>query len=86
MGSVALPYPLEYLRTTPDEDGLRQAADVTDGEDQLVPTAAWTADAESVSYTRDLWPWVLLMMAGLIVLDVYAKRVRLFGYRTIKFE
>ncbi len=86
MGSVALPYPLEYLRTTPDEAGLRQAADVTDGEDQLVPTAAWTAESESVSYTRDLWPWVLLMMAGLIVLDVYAKRVRLFGYRTIKFE
>jgi uncharacterized membrane protein len=86
MGSVALPYPLEYLRTTPDDAPLRQAAVVTGGDDQLVPTAAWKAEKESVTYTRQLWPWVLLMMAGLIVLDVYAKRVRLFGYRTIEFE
>jgi Ca-activated chloride channel family protein len=86
MGSVALPYPVEYLRTTPDEVPLTQAAKVTDGKDQLEPTEAWTATEESVSYTRDLWPWVLLFMAGLIVIDVYAKRVRLFGYRTIKFE
>jgi hypothetical protein len=86
LGSVALPYPLEYLRTTPDDLALTQAATVTGGADQLVPTEAWKADSESVSYTRDLWPWVLLAMAALIVLDIYAKRVRLFGYRTIKFE
>jgi hypothetical protein len=29
---------------------------------------------------------VLLGMIGLFVLDLYARRVRLFGYRTIKFE
>jgi hypothetical protein len=29
---------------------------------------------------------VLLFMAGLLVLDLYGRRVRLFGYRTIKFE
>jgi Ca-activated chloride channel homolog len=86
MGSVALPYPVEYLRTTPDERPLKQASDVTDGTPQLPAGEAWKATEESVSYTRDLWPWVLLAMAGLIVLDVYAKRVRLFGYRTIKFE
>jgi hypothetical protein len=86
MGSVALPYPVEYLKTTPDEAPLTQAAQVTDGQNQLEPAEAWKASEESVSYTRDLWPWVLLFMAGLIVLDVYAKRVRMFGYRTIKFE
>src|SRR5688572_1878218 len=86
MGAVALPYPLEYLRTSPDDTALTQAAQVTGGSAQLAPQAAWKADEESVSYTRDLWPWVLLAMAGLIVLDVYAKRVRLFGYRTIKFD
>jgi Ca-activated chloride channel homolog len=86
MGSVALPYPLEYLRTTPDDTALTQAAQVTGGSPQLVPQAAWKADKESVSYTRDLWPWVLLAMAGLIVLDIYAKRVRMFGYRTIRFD
>ena len=36
-------------------------------------------------YTQDLWPWVLLGVVGLFLLDLYAKRVRLFGYRTIKF-
>ncbi len=86
LGSVALPYPVEYLKTTPDTKPLEQAAQVTDGTDQLAPADAWKATEESVTYTRDLWPWVLLFMAGLIVLDVYAKRVRLFGYRTIKFE
>jgi len=86
VGSVALPYPLEYLRTTPDSTPLHQAAQVTGGADQVAPKAAWTADRESVSYTQDLWPWVLLAMVGLIVLDLYGKRLRLFGYRTIRFE
>ncbi|MBZ0236284.1 MAG: VWA domain-containing protein [Deltaproteobacteria bacterium] len=86
MGSVALPYPVEYLKTTPDTKSLEQAATVSDGEHELDPAEAWKATEESVTYTRDLWPWVLLFMVGLIVLDVYAKRVRLFGYRTIRFE
>jgi Ca-activated chloride channel homolog len=85
VGSVALPYPLEYLRTTPDDTALKQAAVVTGGGDQLAPKDAWLPGAESVSYTQDLWPWVLLAMIGLIVLDIYMRRVRLFGYRTIKF-
>jgi hypothetical protein len=29
---------------------------------------------------------VLLVVAGLYLMDVYARRVRLFGYRTIKFQ
>ena len=28
----------------------------------------------------------LLLFVGLFLLDLYAKRVRLFGYRTIKFD
>jgi hypothetical protein len=39
-----------------------------------------------VHYTQDLWPFVLLGVLGLFLLDLYAKRVRLFGYRTIKFR
>jgi hypothetical protein len=39
-----------------------------------------------VKYPQDLWPFVLIGVAGLFLLDLYAKRVRLFGYRTIKFE
>ena len=87
MGSVALSYPLEYLRTTPDTEPLKHAAKVSGGLDQAPVAGVWkAADGESVSYTQDLWPWVLLGVIGLFILDLYAKRVRLFGYRTIKFS
>src|SRR5262249_851329 len=41
VGSVSLPYPLEYLRTTPDPEPLRQAALVTHGSDQADAAAVW---------------------------------------------
>jgi hypothetical protein len=85
LGSVALSYPLEYLRTTPDLEPMKHAAQVSGGHDQAQPAQIWDPGKEKVSYTQDLWPWVLLGVAGLFLLDLYAKRVRLFGYRTIKF-
>lgn len=86
MGAVSLSYPLEYLRTSVDTTPLAHAALVTGGKDQAEPAAIWDAAGESIPYTRDLWPWVLLVAVGLLVLDTYAKRVRLFGYRTIRFR
>lgn len=85
LGSVALSYPLEYLRTTPDLEPMKHAAQVSGGHDQAQPAQVWDPGKEKVSYTQDLWPWVLLGVVGLFLLDLYAKRVRLFGYRTIKF-
>ncbi len=86
LGSVALSYPLEYLRTTPDEEPLKHAAQVSGGIDQAPAEKIWkAAPGESVEYTQDLWPWALLGVIVLFLLDLYAKRVRLFGYRTIKF-
>jgi hypothetical protein len=46
----------------------------------------WDPGSEKVSSTQDLWPYVLLGVLALFLLDLYAKRVRLFGYRTIKFK
>lgn len=86
MGSVALSYPLEYLRTTPDLEPLKHAAQVSSGLDQAEPAKLFDPGTESVSYTEDLWPYVLIGVVGLFLLDLYAKRVRLFGYRTIRFE
>ncbi len=86
LGSVALSYPLEYLRTTPDPEPLRHAAQVSGGRDQAKPAEVWDPGQEKVSYTQDLWPYVLLGVLALFLLDLYAKRVRLFGYRTIKFQ
>jgi len=85
LGSVALSYPLEYLRTTPDLEPLQHAAQVSDGHDQATPAQIWDTNGESVRYSQDLWPFVLLGVLVLFLLDLYAKRVRLFGYRTIKF-
>jgi Ca-activated chloride channel homolog len=86
LGSVALSYPLEYLRTTPDPEPLRHAAQVSGGHDQAPPADVWAPGTEKVSYAQDLWPYVLLGVLALFLLDLYAKRVRLFGYRTIKFQ
>ncbi len=85
LGAVALSYPLEYLRTTPDLEPLEHAAQVSGGMNQAEPAKLWDPGKESVDYTQDLWPYVLLGVVGLFLLDLYSKRVRLFGYRTIKF-
>jgi Ca-activated chloride channel homolog len=86
LGSVALSYPLEYLRTTPDPEPLRHAAQVSGGHDQAKPAELWDPGTEKVNYAQDLWPYVLIVVLGLFMLDLYAKRVRLFGYRTVKFQ
>jgi hypothetical protein len=86
MGAVSLSYPLEYLKSTPDLEPLNHASAITGGHGQATPAQVWDAEGESVSYAQDLWPWVLIGVAFLYLLDLYARRVRLFGYRTIKFQ
>ncbi len=86
MGSVALSYPLEYLRTTPNLEPMKHAARVSGGMDQAEPAKVFDAAGQAIPYTEDLWPYVLLGVVALFLLDLYAKRVRLFGYRTIKFS
>src|SRR5262249_6301046 len=86
VGGVALSYPLEYLRSTPDPEPLRHAAQVSGGRDQAQAAQVWDPGTEKVSYTQDLWPYVLLGVLGLFLLDLYAKPVRLFAYRPIKFQ
>jgi len=86
LGSVALSYPLEYLRSSPDVQPLESAARVSGGFDQAKPAQVWDPQDQKVPYTEDLWPYVLLLVVGLFILDLYAKRVRLFGYRTIRFQ
>ncbi|MEO8703314.1 MAG: VWA domain-containing protein [Kofleriaceae bacterium] len=81
LGSVALSYPLEYLRTTPNLEPLQHAARVSGGTDQIEPAKLFDPGSSSVTYTEDLWPWVLFGVVILLVLDLYAKRVRLFGLR-----
>jgi Mg-chelatase subunit ChlD len=84
-GAVALPYPAEFLRSTPNPEPLRQAAVITGGKDRPAATAVFDKDGERITYTKDLWPYLLMITAMLFVIDVYLRRVRLFGYRAVKF-
>lgn len=86
LGNVALSYPLEYLKTTPDPEPLKHAAQVSGGMNQADPKKVFDPGTESMKHTQDLWPYVLIAVVFLFLLDLYAKRVRLFGYRTIKFS
>lgn len=85
LGAVALPYPAEYLRATPDPEPLRQAALVTGGVSGPSPAQLFARTGEKIETHRELWPFVLLAVACLFLCDVYLRRVRLFGYRPLKF-
>ena len=85
VGAVSLPYPAEYLRTTPDEEVLRQVGVVTGGLASPRPDELQLRQGDHITYHRDLWPLVLLGLAGAFLVDLYLRRVRLFGYRAMKF-
>jgi hypothetical protein len=83
---VSLPYPTEYLRSTPDEEPLRQAGVITGGLASPKPAEVFaTTKGELIKYHKDLWPYVLVGVCLAFLIDVYLRRVRLFGYRAIKF-
>ena len=86
VGAASLPYPPEYQSTAVDTEALIQAAAVTNGDANPEPAKIFEAKGDSIRYVEDLWPWILLMLAIAIILDVFLKRLRLFGYRTISFE
>ena len=56
LGSVALSYPLEYLRTTPDPEPLQHAAQVSGGNDQAEPAEIWDPGKEKSATPRTCGP------------------------------
>lgn len=86
MGSVALPYPAEYLKTSVNPETLLHAATVTDGLPQAEPDKLFDPGDEHIDYTQDLWPWVLLLVACGLVLDTYLKRLRIFGHKALPYS
>jgi Mg-chelatase subunit ChlD len=77
-GTVSLPYPREYLALPPDEALLKRVAETTGGKSQPRGAALFDAAGERVPFHRELWPWLLWAVAGLLLLDIAARRVRLF--------
>ena len=82
-GAVSLPYPEEFLRSGPSLGPLRAAAELTGGKESPEPAELFDARSETLRHSKDLWPWVLLAVSFLLVLDTFLKRVRLFGHRTL---
>jgi hypothetical protein len=78
-GTLSIPYSREYLALPPDEALLRRVSATTGG--RAHPTAAQLFDAggESVPFHRELWPWLAWAACALLLLDVAARRVRLFS-------
>ncbi len=84
LGAAALPYPEEYLRTSLDSRTLSAMALTTGGLEQPDPAKVLEPTDVKVTFREELWPWLLLVLAGLLVLDTYLKRIRIFGYRTMR--
>jgi Mg-chelatase subunit ChlD len=86
LGSAALPYPAEYSSTGTTTEPLEHAALVTGGLNSAEPAKIFEPKGDSIRFVEDLWPWLMLFVACGILLDVYLKRVRIFGYRTVEFS
>ncbi len=83
-GSVSFPFPPEYLGQPPDEERLKLVADVSGGWKAPTPEQLFDAGGETMQFHQDLWPYVVLLLLGLYLLDVLLRRVRLMGYRPLK--
>ncbi len=85
MGSVALPYPAEYLKTSINTEVLLQAATISAGHKQVEPSKLFDPGDQTIDYTQDLWPWVLLFIAIGLVVDTYLKRLRILGHKSLPY-
>lgn len=46
--------------------------------------AIFDAEGETVAFVRQLWPYLIWVLLGLLFLDVLLRRVRIFGYRSLR--
>jgi hypothetical protein len=76
-GAVSLPYPREYLALPADTELLARVATLTRGRGDVHADALFDAMGEKVPFHRELWPWALWLAAGLLLLDVLLRRVRI---------
>jgi Mg-chelatase subunit ChlD len=83
LGSIANPYPREFLLAGIDEPRLSRAAQATGGYLRPEPARVYDAQGDEVRYHRELWSWALIAALALLVIDVALRRIRLFGYRVV---
>lgn len=82
-GALSLSYPREYLALPPDTGLLEKIAEATGGTKLESAESAFAHGDEKLRSLRPVWMYALWMALGLLLLDVLARRVRLFGYRPV---
>ncbi|MBK9070506.1 MAG: VWA domain-containing protein [Myxococcales bacterium] len=87
LGSLALPYPPEFETTAVQQELLASVSSITAGRPRAAASDALRSAGGRITYTQDVWGYFLIAAAALFLLDLYAKRVRLFSaYRTLGFD
>ena len=79
--AISAPYPEEYAHLIQDKERLKRAAKVAGARVDPTPAQVFETGKERVKHHKDLWPLVIMVLFGLLVLDVLLRRVRLFGHR-----
>lgn len=82
-GTLSLPYPREYLALPPDDALLQQIAALAQGQVLKDATQVLDPGDEKIRYLRALWPSLVWIALGLLLLDVLLRRLRLFGFRPL---
>lgn len=82
-GTLSLSYPREYLALPPDLALLDQVAEITAGPRIKAADDALDPGDERTRFLRALWPYLVGAAVGLLILDVFLRRVRLLGYRPL---
>jgi len=72
--SGTIGYPDEYSLRPPDEAKLRKLAEGTGGRFNPAPGDILKGDDRQAEVERELWPWLLLLAALVLVGDVAARR------------
>ena len=82
-GTLSVSYAREYLAIPPDIDLLNRVAQATGGARLEQADRVLDRGDEKLRYLRPLWMFLVGPAIALLILDVFLRRVRLFGYRAL---
>lgn len=82
-GTLSVSYPREYLAIPPDLDLLDRIAQATQGSRYEQAEQIFDHGEEKLRYLRSLWMFLVGAAVALLIVDVFLRRVRLFGYRAL---
>lgn len=83
LGGVAVPYSQEYRDAGVDEAFLTRLAAAGGGEVLTDPSQAFLPNLPRTWAGRDLWPWLLLLAALLLPLDVASRRLTVIPHEWV---